>query len=237
MILFCSFQPITAAVSGKRQKSRGRGKKRKNNRRKNDKNNNNKNNNSNRGKENNNSKSRARGRGDSQEADVGNNGKKENNRSKLYGEEEGRARKKEEQPERSRQARDLSEVNNNNNPDFQSDLVNDKKINAKEQTAFNNPTVIKTETSEGKRPDLKLDAKKINTNAIRKFANKRVKNYGGLNYTLELKGEGVMSPQLERWRRRLRELLGERDMSRSDGKEENMVRRQQFKSSYQSNPT
>ena len=224
-------------MSAKRQRSRGRGKKRKNNRRKNDKNNN-RNNNSNRKSDSNNNNNRKMGRGVPQQADVGNNGKKENNRTKLYEEEEGRARKTQEKPERIRQARDLSEINNNNNPNFQSESVNDKKVNAKEQTTFNNPSVIRTETSEAKarRRELEMDAKNIKTDAIGMSA-KRVKNYGGLNFTLELKdgvgpfkGGGEGSPQLERWRRRLRELLGEREVSRSDGKEEDMVRRR-FKSS------
>ena len=96
-------------------------------------------------------------------------------------------------------------------------MVNDNNINVKEEATFNNPSTIKAETRKAKVKiqKVELNTKKIKTNKIGKFG-KIVQNYGGLNYTLELK-EGEGSPQLERWRRRLRELLGE---SQGGAKEE-----------------
>ena len=153
-------------------------------------------------------KNRRKNNNNSNRRNENNNNKNNRKRGKAGKEEE------EEQFERSRQAREVSR--NHNNPDFEWDLVNENFTNVKKGTTLN--------SSEGSAKGDKLDqdASTIKTNVIRKFG-KRADNYGGINYTLEL-GEGEGSPQLQRWRRRLRELLGEG--ASSIGKEENMVRNQ-----------
>ena len=103
-------------------------------------------------------------------------------------------KEEQEQSERRREAREISK--NNNKSDFEWELLDD---NAKKEVTLN--------SSEKKGNGIK-------SNGIGKKAD----SYVGLNYTFELK-EG--SGELERWRRRLKELLGRRS---SNGKEENMVR-------------
>ena len=180
---------------GGRQKSRGRGKKRKNGgNRRKNKNNFNSNRKSENGNNNNNNNNNNRKRG-----------RGDPQQPDLVNEEE------EEQTERTRQARDLS---TNNNSDFERELENDNSINLKKDRALN------SSQARANGDELGQDAKLIKTNG--KFG-KRVESYGGLNYTLAMK-EGEGSAELQRWRRRLRELLGE-EVGGSDGKEENMVRR------------
>ena len=194
-------------MSGERKKSRGRGKKRKNgnNRRKNDKNK--------RQKENDNTNNK-RGGGDGQQEDVGNIGSKGNisERARKQGQQQ-------QQGEKRRQARDLSseQLKINSKHGSQPELENDDVTDRKEQTNFNNPSVIKTENGEAKREMLQLgqNTKNIKIDAKGKFG-KGMQSYGDLNYTLgragkdgvePLKGEG--SEQLQMWRKRLRQLLGE----------------------------
>ena len=205
-------------MSGERKKSRGRGKKRKNgnNRRKNDKNK--------RQKENDNTNNK-RGGGDGQQEDVGNIGSKGNisERARKQGQQK-------QQGEKSRQARDLSseQLKINSKHGSQPELEIEDITDRKEQTNFNNPSVIKTENGEAKREMLQLgqNTKNIKIDAKGKFG-KGMQSYGDLNYTLgragkdgvePLKGEG--SEQLQMWRKRLRQLLGE-EMPGS----ENMVRK------------
>ena len=197
-------------MSGERKKSRGRGKKRKNgnNRRKNDKNKRQKEN------DNNDNTNRKRKGGDGQQEDVGNIGSKGNisERARKQGQQQ-------QQGEKSRQARDLSseQLQINSKHGSQSELENGDATDRKEQTNFNNPSVIKTENGEAKREMLQLgqNTKNIKIDAKGKFG-KGMQSYGDLNYTLgragkdgvePLKGEGC--EQLQMWRKRLRQLLGE----------------------------
>ena len=137
------------------------------------------------------------------------NNNNNNNRKRGRGDPQqkdlGNEEEQQQQPERRRQARDLSKNNNN------LQLVNDNHINVKKDTTLN------SSEAKAKGDELDQDAKLLG-----KFG-KRVENYGGLNYTLEMR-EGEGSSELQRWRRRLRELLGE-EVGESNRKEENVVRR------------
>ena len=94
-----------------------------------------------------------------------------------------------EEPEKSRQARHLSErqtsnIDNGNNI-YQSESFDDDLQNGREAK---NPSFETIETNEARSGEQKMENRERHKMEVGGVATKKVHNYGHLNYTLEMKG-------------------------------------------------